>query len=54
MDEEERQRVLAAEQQNQERARLLYEKQENESLLKQKRRATAKDQLRDWGNERVK
>jgi hypothetical protein len=30
MDEEERQRVMAAEQGNQERARLLYEKQEEE------------------------
>ena len=33
---------------------MVYEKQEKESLLKQKRRANAKDQLRDWGNERVK
>jgi hypothetical protein len=30
MDEEERQRVMAAEQGNKERARLLYEKQEEE------------------------
>ena len=45
---------MAAEQGNKERARLLYEKQEEEQILKQKRRATAKDSLGDWVRDRTK
>lgn len=54
MDLEERERVLAAEQANQDRAQMLYQKQETESMLKQKRRAQGKDQLTQWASERTK
>jgi hypothetical protein len=43
MDDEERQRVIEVEQANQERSRLLFNKSEDESVLKHKRRANGKD-----------
>lgn len=36
------------------RAHKLYEKQEEESILKQKRKACGKDQLSQWTNERTR
>ena len=54
MDEDERQRVVQVEEANQERARKLYEKQEEESLLKQKRKAEAKSALQGWTQDRQK
>jgi hypothetical protein len=33
---------------------MLYQKQETESMLKQKRRAQGKDQLTQWASERTK
>lgn len=52
MDEDERDRVLAAERANQERAHALYQKQETETVLKQKRKAHGKEQLQQWTAER--
>lgn len=52
MDEEERARVIAVEQEREARQRRLFDKEQDEQLAKQKRRLQGKEQLQTWVAER--
>lgn len=54
MDEEERQRVCESEFNREQRAKALYQKQEEEQRLKQQRRANGKQQLTQWAADKKK
>lgn len=54
MDEEEKERVIKAEQDREARNHRIYEKEQEETLLKQKRRATGRETLVAWQSDRRK
>lgn len=48
MDEEEKERVIKAEQERELRQHKVFEKEQEETLLKQKRRGTGRETLVAW------
>jgi hypothetical protein len=54
MDEEEKERVIRAEQDRDQRQRKVFEREQEEGLLKQKRKVTGRETLLAWQSERRK